>query len=249
MEIAEHVTALRREGELLATVAAGSDLDAAVPTCPGWRVRDLVSHIGGVHRWAAVYVIEGRAAMLPADEEARVTAAPGDDALVDWYRAGHAALVRTLEDADPTLACWTFLAAPSPLAFWARRQAHETAIHRADAESPRGEITPVPADFGADGVDELLTRFLTRPGGRLRAEEPRTLGVHANDTGDDWLVRIGPDRVLVTRAGGAADCELHAPASDLYLLLWNRRGPEGLDVRGDRSLLALWRESARIRWS
>lgn len=30
--------------------------------------------------------------------------------------------------------CWTFLDAPSPLAFWARRQAHETAIHRADAQ-------------------------------------------------------------------------------------------------------------------
>ena len=31
--------------------------------------------------------------------------------------------------------CFAFLPAPSPLAFWARRQAHETGIHRADVES------------------------------------------------------------------------------------------------------------------
>jgi hypothetical protein len=38
-------------------------------------------------------------------------------------------------------------------------------------------------------------------------------------------------------------------ASDLYLLLWNRRDRGGLDVQGDASLLDLWRESVRIRWS
>ena len=38
-------------------------------------------------------------------------------------------------------------------------------------------------------------------------------------------------------------------ASDLYLLLWNRRGPEGLETHGDPQLLELWRASVRVRWS
>ncbi|MER6443505.1 hypothetical protein ABT275_45720 [Streptomyces sp. NPDC001185] len=38
------------------------------------------------------------------------------------------------------MTCWTFNPArvPSPLAFWTRRQAHETAVHRYDAEAATG---------------------------------------------------------------------------------------------------------------
>src|SRR6266704_1004706 len=31
-------------------------LHDALPTCPDWAVRDLVGHLGGVHRWAASFV-------------------------------------------------------------------------------------------------------------------------------------------------------------------------------------------------
>ena len=45
-----------------------------------------------------------------------------------------------------------------------RRMAHETAIHRADAESTAGPITPLDPGLAADGVDEVLgpQRFLAR---------------------------------------------------------------------------------------
>jgi hypothetical protein len=29
------------------------DLDRPVPTCPGWRFRQLATHLGRGHRWAA----------------------------------------------------------------------------------------------------------------------------------------------------------------------------------------------------
>ena len=250
MEVVEHVAALRREGRLLAEVAARTDLGVPVPTCPEWRVRDLVRHIGGVHRWAAAHVAGSRTRPLSEEEQAKVMAPPDDDhALVDWFGEGHAHLVHELETAAPDLACWTFLAAPSPLAFWARRQAHETAIHRADAESPGATITPFPPAFAADGIDELLTCFITRPGGRLRADPPRTLHVGATDAGADWLVRIGPDQRVVSREAGDADCSVRGPACELYLMLWNRQAPDGLQVRGDPALLDLWRHSVRVRWS
>jgi uncharacterized protein (TIGR03083 family) len=250
VEVVEHIAALRREGGLLAQAAAGTDLAAAVPTCPGWRLRDLLRHIGGVHRWAAAHVAESRAQQLSQEEAAEVMAPPGDDhTLLDWVRAGHARLVQVLETASPEVSCWTFLAAPSPLAFWARRQAHETAIHRVDAESPGAAITGFPPGFAADGIDELLSCFITRPGGRLRADPPRTLHVGATDAGADWLVRIGPERRVVSREAGGADCSVRGPAAALYLLLWNRQGLDGLEVRGDPALLDLWRQSVRVRWS
>ena len=276
MEIAEHIDALRREGALLADVAAAADLDTPVPTCPRWRLHDLLRHLGGVHRWATVHVAEARRRPLDDAEEAVVMAAPtDDDALVDWFRDGHAKLVGALEAAPPDLDCWSFLPAPSGLAFWARRQAHETAIHRADAQSHGGQaaITPYDPAFAIDGLDEMLLGFAARRR-RPRADdpppnaEPVTLGLEATDTGSRWLASIGPERVEVSANSGDggngpdgddgdgptngdpgdADCSVRASASDLYLLLWNRRDRDGLEVAGDPSVLDLWSKTIRVRW-
>lgn len=250
MDIPEHIDALRREGELLADAAARTELDTPVPTCPDWRLRDLVRHIGGVHRWAATYVAESRTERMDEEDMERVMASwPDDDGLIDWFRDGHVNLVNVLETASPDTSCWSFLPAPSPLAFWARRQAHETAIHRADAESPSGSLTPFSPAFASDGIDELLFCFVTRPRGRLVADPTRTFHVRSTDADADWFVRIGPERVEVSRQGDQGECAVEGTASDLYLLLWNRITADGLQVAGDRSLLDLWRESVQIRWS
>ncbi len=134
MRIEEHIDQLAAEGPRLADAAQRAGLDAAVPGCPGWQVRDLVTHVGGVHRWAASIV---GGALAGGDDVMgdRVGAGPADPLLIGWFRDGHRALVQTLRDAPGDLACFTFLPAPSPLAFWARRQAHETAIHRGDAQA------------------------------------------------------------------------------------------------------------------
>ncbi len=56
MEIPVHIAAVREEGALMAAAVAGADPDGTVPTCPDWTVRDLVRHMGGVHRWATGFV-------------------------------------------------------------------------------------------------------------------------------------------------------------------------------------------------
>ena len=120
MEPAAHVLALQREGVELAAAAEQAGLHASVPSCPGWQVRDLLSHLGYVHRWAASYVIEQRQDEAEQLSEAeQLAAGPADTELIAWFQAGHAALVSALTSADPAMSCWTFLPAPSPLAFWA----------------------------------------------------------------------------------------------------------------------------------
>ena len=248
MEIAEHISALRADGDLLAAAVAVTGPDAEVPTCPGWRVRDLVHHTGGVHRWAAAHVAGRRRTPVDGFEEV-VTAWPGDGELVDWFREGHLQLVAALEAAPPDLDCWSFLPATSTLAFWARRQAHETGIHRVDAQSAGDVVTPFAPGIAADGIDELIMGFVSRPGGRLCSDPPRVLAVVATDAGAAWTVHIGPQRATGRRERGDAACTVAGPASDLHLLLWNRRTAEGLRIDGDASLLELWRESVRVRWS
>jgi uncharacterized protein (TIGR03083 family) len=256
MEIAEHIDALRRQGELLADAAMRAGLDATVPPCPPWLVKDLLRHTGYVHRWAARHITECPAEILdgpPGEEMLRGGAA--DDRLLGWFREGHAALVKTLATADPALECATFMAAPSPLAFWARRQAHETAIHRADAESALGATPGYEAEFAADGIDELITGFGRRRKYQPGADGGGTLRVLAADTGDAWSIEAREGRLHPRRdtAGAAPDasCTVSGPASGVYLYLWNRADAAraGVTVTGDPALLASWQASVRVRWS
>lgn len=248
LQTAQLVGILRREGERLATAAARTSLDAVIPSCPGWNLRDLLRHVSGVHFWAMTIVSGARA--RPFDPFAELEGKwPPDDELVQWFADGHAALVTVLDSAPDDLECFAFLPASSPRAFWARRQAHETGMHRADAEAASGSITPFEAEQAVDGLEELLFGFMARPGQRLHSEAPKALALQATDADAQWLIHVGADEPTVTREhGDAADCRVSASASDLFLLAWNRRSPEGLRIEGDRSLLDLWRECVLIRW-
>jgi uncharacterized protein (TIGR03083 family) len=248
MRTQEQVAALDSEGRLLIEAADAAGLDAAVPTCPGWRVRDLLHHVGGVHRWAASFVRDGR--LDPADPpQESFFAQPPDADLGEWFRAGHVALVTALRTADPGLSCWSFLPAPSPLAFWARRQAHETAIHRVDAQAALGRVTAVTPEFAVDGVAELLECFFARSRGRLVADPAVRLGVRATDTGHAWTVHIEPAGRRVVPEAQEADLVLRGAAAELYRLLWNRSDLDAVHAEGDLAVWRLWQERARITWS
>lgn len=246
MEIAEYVRILDREGRLLASTAAEAGTDADVPTCPGWQVRDLLRHTGMVHRWAAAFVAEELTSYRPDGGLPDLDGA----ALLAWFREGHRCLVGTLSRAAPDVRCWQLLPAPSPLAFWARRQAHETAVHRVDAEAAFGGVpSGMATDFALDGIEELLFGFHGRKHSRLRSDKPRVLRLRATDADNAvWTVRLSDDPPVTVRGDtGEADCEVSGPTVRLYLSLWNRLPfPE---VSGDPSVAALWREKSGVNWS
>ncbi|MFD4223367.1 maleylpyruvate isomerase family mycothiol-dependent enzyme [Streptomyces griseus] len=251
MQIAEHIASLSGEGRLLAAAAERAGPGASVPTCPGWQIRHLLRHTGMVHRWAAAFVTEGHTAYQPDGGEPALDGAE----LLTWFREGHDHLVRSLEEAPADLDCWTFLPAPSPLAFWSRRQLHETTVHRVDAESALGgPLTPVPAERAVDGIDELLTGFHARPRSKVRSRKPRTLRVRAVDTEATWTVRISEDPPEAVRTAApdapedGVDCELSGTAEGLYLTLWNRLPLAALSLRGDRSVARLWTDNSAVTW-
>lgn len=288
-DVPGYIGALRCQGELLADAAQRAGLAAAVPACPGWTVRDLLRHTTYVHRWATGFVVGGLTSPgAGASEEEILGQGPADAELPGWFRDGHAALVRALDAADPGLNCWAFLPAPSPLAFWARRQAHETAIHRADAEQAAAGASDQPASaagqpaatgqpagtgpstgaagqaapqngalfepaFAADGVDELVMGFLARSIRRGNwAGLDGSLAIHADDGtagGADWLITGGRNAPGVSRGTGRADCDVTGPASELYLMLWNRGPADRLRVTGEPGILAAFGRALQITWS
>jgi uncharacterized protein (TIGR03083 family) len=253
VEIADHIEELRAQGARLAAAATSAGPDADVPSCPEWVVRDLVRHVGGVHRWATAFVAGAHESPSDVDFERVAGPMPSDAELVDWFVAGYTALAGALSGAPADLQCWSFMPAPSPLAFWARRQAHETAIHRVDAELATGAgVSAVPPRFAADGVDEMLGGFVPRPRTNLHADPPVTLAVRcADDDAPTWRIAIGPDAPVMVRDAQNAtlgvDCLVRGRAEDIYLTLWSRRDESDLDVEGDVGVLRLFLDSVHVR--
>jgi uncharacterized protein (TIGR03083 family) len=251
LSLDDHLEALIRSGAALREAAAAAGPDAGVPTCPAWDVSKLVVHQGMVHRWAAANLRGERDHDTAASQaEGRATARP-----LDWYSRGLADLVDTLRATAGDAKAMVFLRdAPPPRRFWARRQAHETTIHSADAISavyrrwPTASEVEVDPLLAADGIDELLMGFITRGKGRLHAAEPYRVLVRTSDTGHAWTVRIS-DGPIVTTPGAAERPEavFSGTAAQLYLSLWNRA--DEITTTGRSELLDQWRKQIRIRWS
>ncbi|HVV76356.1 MAG TPA: maleylpyruvate isomerase family mycothiol-dependent enzyme [Mycobacteriales bacterium] len=242
MDIAAHIDALEHEGVELGTTAASASLGDPVPGCPDWTLRDLVRHIGYVHRWAAA-IVSGRLDGADGDADEAVGPLPGDEGLHDWYAAGHRELVAALRAAPADLDCFTFLPAPSPLAFWARRQALETAVHRADASAAAGRPVSFADELAHDGIDETLRGFGSRP----RTFEPGSIRLQPG-AGPAWRIDLheqGATSSLDATKDGC-DVTVSGAPTDVYLWLWNR--PATVEITGDPSVAERWKR-VRVRWS
>ncbi|MGD2051069.1 MAG: maleylpyruvate isomerase family mycothiol-dependent enzyme [Acidimicrobiia bacterium] len=244
LPIATYLGALEMEGARTAAAAETGGLTTPIPTCPGWTMWDLIRHTGAVHRWATDIVATPRTEEWWVDFEGGPW--PEDAELIDWFRSGVAGLLETLRAAPSDLECWAFLAAPTPLLMWARRQAHETAIHRLDAETPTGGVSDFDPAFAADGVDELLSCHLPRRSPRTPSGQPVVIQVRATDSGDEWSLLAGAGPISTPHRGARADCRVEGRACDLYAFLWNRRDATGIEVGGDATLMDWWRERVRV---
>ncbi len=231
-------------------VATGIALGAPVPSCPGWDLRELLRHLGGVHTWATTYVIDPRSEPIRESLEDQVGGWPDERDLLAWFHSGGRRLAQAIADADPNLSTWTFLEAESPLLHWARRQTHETAIHRVDAELAAGAPSvPFAAEVAGDGIDELLTAFITRPRRGPRHPTPVVLEIATTDDGQVWTVEFDDDscRTRVGRSAGA-DLAVSGDADAVYRWVWNRIDHDALEMRGDTSVAVAWRETVQVKW-
>jgi uncharacterized protein (TIGR03083 family) len=222
----------------LRAAAVGAGPSAPVDTCPLWTVHDLVRHIAGVNAWAlAALRAEG------VDERPPWPAAPDDwDDLLVWWDERAEELADELRAADPAKPRWTLIGTETA-AFWARRQAHEAAIHRLDAEHARsGDDVPTllfTPEFAADGIDEFLTRMTVIAARRRPVDREGSLVLHAADAGRAWEVRLTPGEAPVagpvTGSGTDGDAIVAGTADSVFRAVWGR--PSGAVVTGDSGLL------------
>jgi uncharacterized protein (TIGR03083 family) len=220
LEFGRTLEVIAAESHRLAEVVAGADLDERVPSCPEWSVRDLAHHIGVVQWYWSANVAAADAQERSGGE---LTALPDDTDLPAWLGWCTYELLHALRDAGPDSPCWAWWPTPHTAGAVARHQAQEAAVHRWDAEGVGGLPSPLLTDLAEDGVPEFVEIMIGESAGALR----RAITLTATDTGASWQV-----------GGGDTGPELHAPASDLVLMLYRRLPVPDDAVVGDPMAVA-----------
>lgn len=182
--------------------ATAAGLGAPVPTCPGWTVLDLVTHLGMVHRWATAHVRGDAPAESSAALMAQGRSAPD---VLGWFDDGATALLQAIVDAPDApdaldaLEASVFLpSAPPPRLFWTRRQCHESTIHAVDALSARlgrparPDETWIRPAVALDGIDELLRGWLCSRDEGVPVAQPTTVLVCPDGSPTTWRVELAP---------------------------------------------------------
>ncbi|MGR6322364.1 maleylpyruvate isomerase family mycothiol-dependent enzyme [Micromonospora soli] len=234
------IGALRTEGPAFAAAVAEAPPETPVLSCPGWTVSDLARHLTRVYVWARTVVTAGTATRPERhDPEPAADLTP-----VESFRREHDRLMTLFEGLDPEAPAWNFAPQPKKAGFWPRRMAHETAVHRWDAQLAIGAGEPIEAKLAADGVSEVLDTWL--PAGRRIApgQWHGVVQLTATDAAQQWYLRLRGEGVALLDTATILDHDDHrarvqvtGTASDLLLAAMGRISFDALGVAGDRSLL------------
>lgn len=236
------LAALRAEGSAFRTaVSADGALDAPVPSCPEWTVADLVRHLGDIYRWVGAHLERG-VTTRPEPRTGQVEL--GGTELLSWWDQRYAEALRALDRVDPDLPAWNWAPQAKRAIFWHRRMAHETVVHRWDAQLAQGLPEPVEAKLAADGITEVIDTWLAA--GKRLGPTDRTgvVALHASDVDGVWYVRLRGAGVALLDTDTLLDDDDHheratavGTASDLLLALYGRVAFDVLATSGDGTLL------------
>ena len=222
------------------------DLDRPVPTCPGWSFRQLATHVGRGHRWAAQIVATRATAPVPMREVADGKLPEDPARHASWLNTGADQVIEAVAAAGTDLV-WT-MTGMRPAGFWLRRRAHEAAVHLADAQLAAGRDVDLAPGLAADGIDEwlgLIAAGTAGPARELRGDG-QSLHFHATDPGlpgaGEWLITRTSSGITVQHDHGKADVAVRGPAADLLLVLTRRLPPStpGVEILGQQALLTHW---------
>jgi uncharacterized protein (TIGR03083 family) len=230
---------LRSDSDRL--VAMGErGLDAAVPSCPGWTVADLLRHTAEVyeHKIKVMQLCDWPDPWPPDDFETREP--------VGFLKSATDRLFEEFAQHSPNDKTITFFPGADTVIFWIRRMAQEAVVHRYDGELAHDETTPAANDLAVDGVDEVLRVFLGDPDWAdydviKRAVEAVIL---LRTDGHEWCADVRDKVATIASTGdGMANpaATIQADPGNLLMWLWGRAPLDVLTIDGDRDVVTEFR--------
>jgi uncharacterized protein (TIGR03083 family) len=210
--------------------AAQLEPDASVPGLDGWTASTVLEHLGDVY----MHKVEVLRLGHPPDP----WPPPGPDPEpFEWFDGALGQLLDELSSRPADEPAWTFADFDRSVGFWHRRMAHESAIHRQDAEGAIGSRTPIDDVLAVDGIDEILGLFAAVPDADTDVTALRGI-VEVRAGGSTWALDVGPRRLVVTRGPSPAPDATLAGSPDAVLWWLWRDVDLGLEITGDGRLLA-----------
>jgi uncharacterized protein (TIGR03083 family) len=146
----QYLNHLNADYQLLA--AAIPDAPVDVPSCPGWTTKDLAKHMAHVYLGQAFVVETAR----QAENKEHLAPYPRTEDYLEFMGWGFEAITKALDINRPERPTWSWHHSDQSVDFWFRRMAHETVIHRIDAEQAVGKVSKIDESLALDGVDEVL---------------------------------------------------------------------------------------------
>ncbi|MBC8363943.1 MAG: maleylpyruvate isomerase family mycothiol-dependent enzyme [Actinobacteria bacterium] len=220
---------LAADGRSLITAVEAAP-GSQVAACPEWTNTGLAEHLATVWNFAMAQVESG-----DASGPQRPSPDP-DESMSDLLDR----TVATLGGADHDAPAWNWVG-DLRAGWWCRRMAHETSVHRWDAQEAAETTEPIDADLATDGITELIEVGLVsrmRSGGSIEYPDG-SLHLHRTDGEGEWLLSNVEGELVATFEHAKGDAAARGTASDLLLCLWGR-GRGSLETFGDEALLDAW---------
>ncbi len=201
-----------------------------VPSCPRWNVEAVINHLGYGVGLAYPYALVADPAGTPAEAFAGVPRPAdlptGPSALGEFERNMEACL-DTFRHTDPAAPCFTY-AGPGVAAFWFRRAAIETALHRVDvAEALSLSDSQLPLDRATDAIAESV-EFALPLAARVCSAEVEAISV-----------RVGSTSTAFKLGDGEIAAEVSGDPMSILSSLWGR-SRQGIRIEGDETVADEW---------
>lgn len=229
MTSAEHLDWLQDNSTWFSDLSSDL-LGIDVPACPGWNVERVVTHLAFGLGLGYPYAL--RADPDCPDEKAFAdvpwpTKVPVGAGALDAFRVEVGRCIDTFRTTDPTAPCYTFQG-PGVAAFWFRRAAIETTLHRMDVVEALGQVDrPMPPERTLDAIAEAVEFALPLAARRTQSELPAVL-LKPIDAHDELLLGAGEPVATISGLG-----------TNVLSALWGR-SDEHLEVDGNLDVAVAW---------
>lgn len=218
----QYLSHLNADYQRLASAIPKSPVE--VPSCPGWTTDDLAKHMAQVYLHQAFVIETGS----KPEEKEHLAPYPRTANYAEFMGWGFEAIAKALDVSRAERKTWSWHHSDFTVDFWFRRMAHETVIHRIDAELAAGSVTPIDEALALDGVDEVLD-FLPLLGSWPEAPNVDfgivSIAASTKSGKKFWDVNFTSEAATVSATDEAnpdARLEISGDAEGMDLYLWGR---------------------------